>query len=59
MPPRNPHPEYVGNLAPAKGPSQVRSIATGSGGVTAVPRDGPSLLQEKTAAEGRAERSGN
>lgn len=43
MPPRNPHSERFGNLAPVKGPSQVRSIATGSGGLTTVPRDEPSL----------------
>lgn len=47
MPLRNPHSEHFGNLAPVKGPSQVRSIATGSGGVTTVPRDDPNFLQRK------------
>lgn len=41
MPPRNPHSERFGNLAPVKGPSQVRSIATGSGSLTTVPWDEP------------------
>lgn len=38
MPPRNPHSERFGNLAPVKGPSQMRSIATGSGSLTTVAR---------------------
>lgn len=59
MPPRNPHSGRFGNLAPVKGPSQVRSIATGSGRVTTVPGRIPTFtdlfLQRKECSKWQEE----
>lgn len=58
-PPRNPPSEHFGNLAPVKGPSQVRSIATGVVESQLCHGMTPTFSKEKPTASGRKKWSGN